>query len=194
MMKMFFVFFAIVLLPINTRALCPYGCSCYDDSPCKYYCENYMCQQATPLWKKCSSYYIHPRQCGDVSYCDPNSNYTCQLQKNYGERCTYSFSCLSGNCDYRTNTCQLKYSPADWLYPAVLPSVIVFILFVLLVALIVARRRRLRALGYYRRPYVVLPSGGSPCSYQNSYMIGETPPPPYPGVRPTSFPKTYENS
>jgi len=189
--KMLFVFFAIVLMPIGSQALCPYGCSCNDDSDCEYYCDKRMCQLSIPLWSKCSSYYIHPRQCGSVSYCDPNSNYTCQLQKNYGESCTYSFSCLSENCDYRTNTCQLKSSATDWIYPIVLPSVFVSILFILVFVTIIVRRQRQRALGYYRSPYVVLPSG-NPCSYQNSYIVGETSPPPYPGAIPTSYPKPYQ--
>jgi hypothetical protein len=64
-------------------------------------------------------------------------------------------------------------------------------LFILVFVIIIVRRQRRRALAYYRSPYVVLPSG-NPYSYQNSYIVGETLPPPYPGAIPTSYPKPYQ--
>ncbi|CAM4860975.1 unnamed protein product [Rotaria socialis] len=84
-MKIFFILFIAIILPICAVSRCQFGCTCYDDSNCEYYCNQSICQQAIPLWRKCSGYYIHPRECGLVSYCDPNSGFTCQLQKNYGE-------------------------------------------------------------------------------------------------------------
>ncbi|CAF0826938.1 unnamed protein product [Rotaria sordida] len=191
MMKVFFIFFAAIFLPICTSR-CEYGCTCYNDDTCEYYCSNHICQNQIPLWKKCSGYYTHPRECGTVSYCDPYSNYTCQLQKNYGERCTLSYSCLSGYCNYRTNTCQSKDTPSDWLIPIVLPSVLVVSLIMIFFILIIARRQRRRRLAYYQSPYVVLPP--DTCySYQNSCMVTESSPPPYPGTISPQLPKTYQN-
>ena len=178
MRKLFHILVVVVLLPI-CASRCAYDCPCYDDSDCSYYCRNSECQQSIPLWEKCSGYYIHPRECGLVSYCDPNSNYTCQLQKSNGDRCKYSYSCLSGYCDRTTDTCQFKYSSLDWSIRILLPSVLFFvILSVFLVAIIVCRRRR-RTLAYYRSPYVVLPAG-TPYSDGNSCIVTEASPPPYP--------------
>ncbi|CAF3382638.1 unnamed protein product [Rotaria sp. Silwood2] len=192
MMKIFFIFFAAVFLPICTSR-CQFGCTCYDDSICEYYCYNYQCHQEIPLWQKCSGYYIHPRECGSVSYCDPNSNYTCQIQKSNGERCQYSYSCLSDYCDYNTKRCQFKNTATNWLLPVVMPSVIVFTLLMIFFILIVVRiQRRRAALAYYQCPYVVLPPNTS-YSYQNSSVVTESSPPPYPGAISPPLPKTYQN-
>ncbi|CAF0766088.1 unnamed protein product [Adineta steineri] len=192
MMKMFLVFLTIALLPVATYARCTYGCSCTNDSPCEYYCENYQCQLPTPLYQKCSPYYTHPRQCGTSRFCDFDSSYTCQPKKTNGERCTYDYACISGNCDSGSRTCQTNYSPINTMLPILLPTVVVFMLLFIVTLSIIARRRRMRALAYYRSPYIVLPSG-TPYSYQNSYMVGETLPPPYPGVISTPYPKTYQS-
>ncbi|UJR19684.1 hypothetical protein I4U23_022818 [Adineta vaga] len=188
MMKIFFIVFISVLLPMMTDARCSYGCYCIDDSSCDYYCESNMCQNETPLWQKCSGYYSHPRQCGIVSYCDPDSGYTCQLQKNYGESCTYDYSCLSGNCDYKTKTCQSK--PFNLLYPIIIPSIAVFFIIIIILISVTVCRQRMRASALYRAPYVILPSG-APYSYQSPYIVGEVPPPAYPSATPT--PKPYQS-
>ncbi|CAF1172091.1 unnamed protein product [Rotaria sp. Silwood1] len=190
-MKVFFIFFATVFLPICTSR-CSYGCTCYDDSVCEYYCDHNICQHEIPLWKKCSGYYIHPRECGSVSYCDSKSNNTCQLQKNYGERCEYSYSCLSGYCDHRTDTCQSEYSPSNWVFPIVLPTVIVFTLLMIFFILIVSRRQRRRTLACYQSPYIVLPPDAC-YSYQNSSIVTESSPPPYPGTISPPLPRTYQS-
>ncbi|CAF0857868.1 unnamed protein product [Adineta ricciae] len=189
MMKIFFAVFITILLPMMSDARCSYGCSCSDDSPCENYCENNICQNAIPLGQKCSSYYFHPRQCGIVSYCDPDSDYTCQLQKNYGASCTYDYSCLSGNCDYASKTCQSK--SFNFLYPIVIPAVAVFFIIIIIIISVSIRRQRMRALALYRAPYVVLPAG-TPYSYQNPYMVAEVPPPAYPGATPA--PKPYQSA
>ncbi|UJR34225.1 hypothetical protein I4U23_021630 [Adineta vaga] len=173
------------------NARCTYGCACSDDSSCEYYCDNGMCQNQVPLWQKCSSYYIHPRQCGSVSYCDPDSSFTCQLKKNYGERCTYSYTCLSDNCDYSSNTCQSKYTPVNLLYPVIIPCAFIFFVVIITIIIVATRRQRMRAFAYNRSPYVVLPAG-TPYSYQNSYFVGDVPPPAYPGAIAT--PKPYQSS
>jgi hypothetical protein len=189
MMKMLSVLLVAVLLPLVADARCTYGCYCVNDDACDYYCENNMCQSQTSLWAKCSSYYIHPRQCGTVSYCDPNSNNTCQLKKNYGQRCTYSYTCLSDYCNPRTSVCETSSLSLGWIIPAVFTSTFVFIVLLVVIIAVVNRQRRLRSLAFYQSPYLVLPSA-TPYSYQNSYIVGEAPPPAYPGALQT--PKPYQ--
>jgi hypothetical protein len=190
---MLLTLFACVLLPIYTSALSATGNTCYDDSACAYFCSSNECQDALPLWAKCSGNFIHPRECGSSRYCDTMSLYTCQWLKNTGDYCTYSYSCLSGYCDYRTSTCQAKNSnDFNWITPILVPSVIVFVIFITLVSVIIACRRRQRALACYQNPYVVLPSGNPHYSYQNSYCVGEAPPPPYPVAIHAPSPKPYQ--
>ncbi|CAF3356418.1 unnamed protein product [Rotaria socialis] len=191
-MKIFFILFIAIILPICAVSRCQFGCTCYDDSNCEYYCNQSICQQAIPLWRKCSGYYIHPRECGLVSYCDPNSGFTCQLQKNYGELCTYSYSCLSEYCDYKTNTCQSKYKSSDWLVPIVLPSILVFVMLLITCITVMACRQRRRTLAYCQNPYIILPPD-TPYPYQNACTVTEALPPPYPGRILTPAPKTYQS-
>lgn len=188
-MKTFSVLLVALVSAIAVDGRCFYGCYCVNDDPCEYYCDRNICQSQTNLWAKCAGQFIHPRQCGSVSYCDSTSNYTCQLQKNYGERCVYSYSCLSGYCDSGSRTCQSAPISFAWILPVAFSSTFVFILVLVVVIIAVNRQRRLRALAFYRSPYLVLPAS-TPLSYQHSYMVGEAPPPAYPGVVPT--PKPYQ--
>lgn len=193
-MKIFFTLLIAVLLPIGTKSQCQYGCTCYDDSNCAYYCDlnQNTCQRALFPGSRCSGYYIHPRECGDGFYCDSNSGLTCQSQKRNGETCMYSYSCLSGNCDYKTNTCQSNHISPNWLIPILSLSILVFVILFIIFVAIAARRQRWQRLQYYRNPYVVLPSG-STYSYQNSCVVTETLPPPYPGTTSTPLPYAYPN-
>lgn len=191
-MKTLFILFGIILLPLYAASRCSFGCSCINDDSCDYYCRNFTCQESIPLWRNCSGYYVHPRECGIISYCDPQSGFTCQLQKNYGEQCTYSYSCLSDYCDSRTWTCEYKYDTSPWIVPIFLPSLVGLIIFVTFVLVIIRYRARRRALAYYQTPYVVMPSS-TPCSYQNACLVGEGSPPPYPGPHAAPLTKTYQS-
>lgn len=191
-MKSLLIVFTIISLAVYTAALCPVGCTCSDDSSCQYYCNTGLCQSQIPPWGRCSGHYIHPRECGSVSYCDP-STLTCQLQIGNGQWCTYDFSCLSGYCDYSTRTCRNKYINADWQLFILVPILIVVIFLTLLfvVIIIVRNRQRQRAFTHCPNQYVVLPPH-APCSYQNACMVGEMPPPHYPGPTFTPSQKPYQ--
>ena len=159
MSKILFILFVNVLLPMTRTARCAYGCSCYDDSTCDYYCTNNMCENLKSLGQKCSGYYIHPRECGPASYCDTNSDYTCQSRKSYGEYCTYGYSCASDNCDYTANICQSKR--VNLLYVIVIPSVTVFVIVLIIVISVAICRRRVRRLTLDQAHYVFLLPGTS---------------------------------
>ncbi len=186
-MKTLIVLFTIATLIIYTAARCSYGCTCFNDDACTYYCDGSQCQSDIPLWSRCSGYRIHPRECGLVSYCEPSSM-TCQLQKNNNQWCLYDYSCLSDYCDPRTNTCRYKSSFNAWQYYILIPSLFVTIIFVLFLFIAVRRRQRRFAYVPYHNHCVIAPAG-TPYSYQNPCVVGEMPPPPYPG--PISTPKQY---
>ena len=186
-------FLTIFSLASCIGALCPYGCSCRDDSPCQYYCSQYVCQQAIPYQGKCSGFNIHPQECGFSSFCDPKSQFTCQFKKTYGEDCVYSYSCLSNYCDYRTNTCQSKdTSNFAWMTSYLIPGVVFIAVIMMIIALLVRHRQRQRARAYCNYPYVVLPPN-RPYSYQNSFpALSEVPPPAYAQVTSPAYPKPYQ--
>ena len=168
MVKPLFITFVLLLLSMMSDARCISGCYCTDDSSCNYYCQNNVCQTSISIGERCSGYYVHPRECGSIAFCDPNSGWTCQYQKSFDTPCTYDYSCLSGNCDYKTKTCQLKSSPVNVLYPIVIPSVIVFFIVIIIIVSVSVRQQRMRALALYRNPRVVIPVGVS-YSYQNAF-------------------------
>jgi hypothetical protein len=191
MIKILFFVFAVALLSSSTYSLCPSGCSCSDDSNCEYYCSGGLCQPQIYQGNPCSGYYIHPRECGSGSYCDPTYR-TCQWKKSYNEWCTDDYWCSTGYCSPRTNTCQSKTSSFDWTNTYLIIGISGgSTLLLVLVIIIIVRKQRSRAFAYYQNPYVVLPPN-TPYSYQNSYFVGETPPPPYPGVASAPAPKPYQ--
>jgi hypothetical protein len=190
---MLLTFLTVISLVTCIGALCPYGCPCRDDSTCQYYCSQRVCQQVIPYQGKCSGFNIHPQECGFSSFCDPKSDFTCQLKKIYGEDCFYSYSCLSNYCDYRTNTCQSKdMSNFAWMTSYLLPSVVFFGVLMVIIALLVRHRQRQRARAYFTNPYVILPPN-RPYSYQNSFpALTEVSPPAYSQVTSTAYPKPYQ--
>ena len=181
-MKLVFSVLLIVVLSTVVTGRCQYGCSCFSDNDCDYYCNLGMCQNVIPYNGRCSGYYIHPRECGSSSYCDLNSGSTCQFKKSDGQYCSNSYSCISGYCDYIRNVCgtdsSFYYYP--WVTPVIVSSVLISVFIILLIVLVRVRHQRRFARTVYANPYVVPPTVAVP-SYQNSYPIVEDYPPPYPG-------------
>jgi hypothetical protein len=97
---------------------------------------------------------------------------------------------MSKYCDASTNTCRFQYT-TRWKIFILVPCLILFLFFTLFIMAIVMRRRRQQAFTGYQNRCVVLPSG-TPCSYQNSCMVGEMPPPPYPGLICATSSKSYQ--
>ncbi|CAF1595787.1 unnamed protein product, partial [Didymodactylos carnosus] len=165
----------------SARSLCSQGCICHSDRSCQYYCEDHECQDEIRLGQTCSGHHAHVRECGTAAYCDPDSGYKCKIQKSSGMSCRYDYSCLSGNCDYTTKTCQYKYkSNIRFIFAIILPSVIggLLIFIVLVVLFIHITKRRTAHVPPVVHQGFIAPAYG----YQNPTMmtVGEMPPPPYP--------------
>ena len=190
MIKIFFIVFALVILPSSIYSGCFSGCPCITDDICEYFCNGTQCQYSLPLWSRCSGYYTHQRECGTGAYCDPNM-LTCQLKKTSGEYCTDDYWCSSGYCNPSRYECDTSDPAFNWLVPALIIGTTSFVILIAVFVIIMVNRQRRRAFGYYQNPYVVLPPN-VPCSYQNSYPVGETAPPPYPGYAPTEVPRSYQ--
>jgi hypothetical protein len=80
----------------------------------------------------------------------------------------------------------------NWLVPALIIGITSFVILIVIIVISMVLRQRRRAFGYYQNPYVILPPN-VPYSYQNSYPVGETAPPPYPGYAPTEAPRSYQS-
>lgn len=189
-MKTLLILFTVLALVISTAARCSYGCYCSSDDTCDYYCSLSMCQRQISLGSTCSGYYVHPRECGSIYYCDPYT-YTCQFQKNYGEYCTYSYTCLSGYCSPSSNTCEIRFSFSWQLY--ILVPILAFVIFcVFIIVFIIVCTRQRRASVPYANRCVIVPAG-TPYSYQNQSVVGEVPPPSYSASTYPQVGKTYPN-
>ncbi|UJR12489.1 hypothetical protein I4U23_016664 [Adineta vaga] len=87
-----------------TERMC-ISCPCDNDNDCEYYCESNVCQNKTPLYRKCHSYEgypKHPHDCGPGQWCDYKQDFTCRKRKQNGENCVIHESCLSNRC-HRTH-------------------------------------------------------------------------------------------
>lgn len=167
-----------VLDSVSTR--CIIGCPCINDSPCEYYCENSTCQNAIPTYGKCKGYVIHPRECGNLKYCDPLL-LTCQYRKSDGYICVADYACYSGYCDPKTKTCQEKNDGFNYFYIWV-PSVAVGGVSILIILLVSCRmyalRRRALAAYQIQTPRILSPNVRV-VAYENPAIVSEAPPPSY---------------
>lgn len=197
MTKLLFLLLTVVCLPTASASGCGYGCYCIDDGACAYYCQNNMCQNQLPYGSQCTGYYVHPHECGSLYYCDSTSYpYYCKSLKSEGDYCTTSYSCLSNYCDSSTSTCRYYSSYFIYTVPIAITCVVSTVIFVLVVVLIVRLRRQRRlALAAYRVPCTVVPTPvGVHSSYHNPCLLGEGPPPKYPGrMNPVASPSSYQN-
>lgn len=197
-MKLLFVLVTIVSLPTNSLARCGYGCYCYNDDACEYFCMNGICQNQLPYGGQCTGYYTHPRECGSLYYCDQSSYpWTCRSLKYEGSYCTADYQCLSTYCDFSSYTCRPNFSRFTWMTPVIVSGVVSSIIFIIVLLLIVRiRQRRRMALAAYSVPCPVVqtPVGVYPSSYQNPCLIGEGAPPKYPGqMNPVASPYPYQS-
>lgn len=175
--NVYFLTCLLVLLPIDVISLCPSGCYCNFDSTCSYYCEFNQCQPQIANGDRCSGHYVHPNECGSISYCD-STTFTCRYQKSTGSYCSYSYECSSGYCDFYSNTCDYSYFHVNilsWLIPTIVGGAVFIIIIIIIAVVVQARRRRMYAAS------TIYQTARAPAirSYQGSYPVIEPNPPSY---------------